>query len=92
MAWAGWLFDFYDLMLFSFLLVPIQKSLHLAPAALSLLLGASLAATALGGVLFGWLADRYGRNTDAAPVLPGFQPAEPEVLAGPLRGRVYRKR
>jgi hypothetical protein len=24
MSWAGWLFDFYDLMMFSFLLVPIR--------------------------------------------------------------------
>ena len=27
MSWAGWLFDFYDLMLFSFLLVSIRKTL-----------------------------------------------------------------
>ena len=63
MCWAGWLFDFYDLMLFSFLLVPIQQSLGLSETSLSLLLGASLAATALGGVLFGYLADRYGRRS-----------------------------
>jgi MFS family permease len=63
MSWAGWLFDFYDLMLFSFLLVPIQKDFRLPDADLSLLLGASLAATALGGILFGYLADRFGRKT-----------------------------
>lgn len=62
MSWAGWLFDFYDLMLFSFLLVPIKRSLGLGDVALSLLLGSSLAATALGGVLFGYLADRCGRK------------------------------
>jgi MFS family permease len=62
MCWAGWLFDFYDLMLFSFLLVPIRGSLGLDDSALSLLLGSSLAATAVGGVLFGWLADRFGRR------------------------------
>ena len=63
MCWAGWLFDFYDLMLFSFLLVPIQQSLGLGETSLSLLLGASLAATALGGILFGYLADRFGRRS-----------------------------
>jgi MFS family permease len=63
LCWAGWLFDFYDLMLFSFLLVPIKKSLGLDEVSLSLLLGASLAATAVGGVLFGYLADRVGRRT-----------------------------
>ncbi|HVP12922.1 MAG TPA: MFS transporter [Phycisphaerae bacterium] len=63
MSWAGWLFDFYDLMLFSFLVGPIGKDLGLNRDDISLLLGASLAATALGGVLFGHLADRYGRKT-----------------------------
>jgi len=63
MSWAGWLFDFYDLMMFSFLLVPIKKTLGLSDASLSLLLGASLAATAIGGMLFGNLADRFGRKT-----------------------------
>jgi MFS family permease len=63
MSWAGWLFDFYDLMMFSFLLVPIKKSLGLSDASLSFLLGSTLAATALGGILFGYLADRVGRKT-----------------------------
>ncbi|PWB70127.1 MAG: hypothetical protein C3F15_14230, partial [Holophagae bacterium] len=40
MSWAGWVFDFYDLMMFSFLLVPISKTLELDATALSLLLGA----------------------------------------------------
>jgi len=62
MAWAGWLFDFYDLMLFSFLLVPIKQDLGLSDAQLSLLLGVSLASTAVGGLFFGWLADRLGRK------------------------------
>lgn len=62
MAWAGWLFDFYDLMLFSFLLVPIKQDLALTDPQLSVLLGASLAATAVGGLVFGWLADRFGRK------------------------------
>ncbi|HVN78799.1 MAG TPA: MFS transporter [Terriglobia bacterium] len=62
MAWAGWLFDFYDLMLFSFLLVPIKADLGFSDSQLSLLLGVSLAATALGGLVFGWLADRLGRK------------------------------
>ena len=62
MSWAGWLFDFYDLMLLSFLLVPIRESLGLSDVSLSLLLGASLGATAVGGIAFGWVADRFGRK------------------------------
>ncbi len=63
MSWAGWVFDFYDLILFTFLLIPIGKELHLSNVELSYVLGSSLAATALGGVLFGILSDRYGRKS-----------------------------
>jgi len=63
MSWAGWVFDFYDLILFTFLLIPIGKELQLSNVELSYVLGSSLAATALGGVLFGILSDRYGRKS-----------------------------
>ncbi len=62
MAWAGWLFDFYDLMLLSFLLIPIKRDIGLQDWELSLILGTTLAATALGGILFGGMADRFGRK------------------------------
>lgn len=62
MSWAGWVFDFYDLILYTFLLIPIGAELHLSKVQLSYVLGASLAATAVGGVLFGILSDRYGRK------------------------------
>ncbi len=63
MSWAGWVFDFYDLILFTFLLIPIGKELQLSNVQLSYILGASLAATAIGGVVFGILSDRYGRKS-----------------------------
>jgi MFS family permease len=62
MSWAGWVFDFYDLILFTFLLIPIGRELNFSNVMLSYVLGASLAATAVGGVLFGILSDRYGRK------------------------------
>jgi MFS family permease len=62
LSWAGWTFDFYDLMLYSFLLLPIGKELHLSNIALGYVLGSSLAATAAGGVVFGILADKFGRK------------------------------
>ncbi|TAL70105.1 MAG: MFS transporter [Bacteroidetes bacterium] len=62
MSWAGWVFDFYDLMLFTFLLMPIGKELHLSDLQLSFILGSCLAATAIGGVIFGWLCDKLGRK------------------------------
>ena len=62
MSWAGWVFDFYDLILYTYLLIPIRQELGFSNVALSYVLGASLAATAVGGVAFGVLADRLGRK------------------------------
>src|ERR1700757_1857341 len=61
-TFAAWIFDFYDLVLYSFLLVPVARELHLTPAQSSLALGMSLLMTALGGVIFGFLGDRFGRK------------------------------
>ncbi len=63
LSWAGWVFDFYDLILFTFLVIPIGKELHLSTVMLSYALGISLLATAIGGVIFGILSDKYGRKT-----------------------------
>lgn len=62
MSWAGWVFDFYDLILFTFLLIPISKEYGFSNLQMSYVLGASLAATAIGGVIFGILSDRFGRK------------------------------
>lgn len=67
LAWGGWLFDFYDLMLYSFLLTDISRDLHLTREQHSWVLGFSLGMTAVGGVACGFLADRIGRR----PVLQG---------------------
>ncbi|MEI7980677.1 MAG: MFS transporter [Bacteroidota bacterium] len=62
MSWAGWVFDFYDLILFTFLLIPISIEYNFTNLEMSYVLGSSLAATAAGGVIFGTLSDRFGRR------------------------------
>ena len=62
LCFAAWIFDFYDLILYSFLLIPIARTLHLSNAESSLALGLSLAMTAVGGVGFGFIGDRFGRK------------------------------
>lgn len=63
LSWAGWVFDFYDLVLFTFLLIPIVSEFHVSNYMISYVLGASLGATAIGGILFGTLSDIFGRKT-----------------------------
>lgn len=62
MSWAGWVFDFYSLILFTFLIIPISAEFGLSNVSRSYIIGASLAATAVGGVIMGVLSDRYGRR------------------------------
>ena len=61
-SFLGWTFDFYDLMLFSFLLIPVGRDLKLSESQEALLLGVALGASGIGGILFGYLSDRYGRK------------------------------
>jgi len=63
-SFIGWIFDFYDLLLLSFLVssTSLTKDLALSRDDVAVLLGTALAFTAVGGLLGGALADRYGRK------------------------------
>lgn len=64
-AWSailGYAFDFYNLIIMAFLLVPIQKSLNIGLQDTGLVVTATLGASVFGGILFGWLGDRIGRK------------------------------
>src|SRR5258706_6132491 len=63
-SFIGWIFDFYDLLLLSFLVssTTLTKDLALTRNEVSVLLGTALAFTAVGGFIGGALADRYGRK------------------------------
>jgi MFS family permease len=63
-SFIGWIFDFYDLLLLSFVVASttITRDLALSSYEVSVLLGTALAFTAVGGLIGGALADRYGRK------------------------------
>jgi MFS family permease len=64
-AWSailGYAFDFYNLIVIAFLMIPIQKALNVTQSQTGLIVAATLAASVLGGVLFGWLGDKIGRK------------------------------
>jgi MFS family permease len=63
-SFLGWVFDFYDLLLLSFLVAStsIKSDLALTTYEVSVLLGTALPFTAVGGMIGGALADRYGRK------------------------------
>jgi MFS family permease len=61
-AFAGWTFDFYDLVLLGFLKDHVGRDLHLSHTAESWLLGAGLGASGVGGLVAGALADRFGKR------------------------------
>ncbi|MGQ4915035.1 MAG: MFS transporter [Candidatus Asgardarchaeia archaeon] len=62
-GWLGWIFDFYDLILYSFLLIPIMHEFALSSMDVALVYSFSLLATAIGGISFGTIADKFGRKT-----------------------------
>lgn len=61
----GWLFDFYDLVVFAYLSKAIARDWAWGAREneyKALVVGVSLAASGAGGILFGGLADRFGRR------------------------------
>jgi MFS transporter, putative metabolite:H+ symporter len=61
-AFVGWIFDYYEIFLLTFLIVPIGEEFGLEPGQTSYIISVQLLFLAVGGVLFGFLADRFGRQ------------------------------
>lgn len=61
-CWIGWVFDFHDLILFSFCKRAIAAELRIDATSIAWIEGASLFASAVGAFAFGRVADRIGRR------------------------------
>jgi putative MFS transporter len=61
-ALAGWVFDYYEVFLLTMLVVPISAELHLSTTQVAAIFSVQLACMAIGGIGFGYLADRFGRR------------------------------
>lgn len=60
-AGLGWMLDAMDVMLYAFALTAIRAEFGLSAAAAGALASVTLLTSAVGGILFGVLADRFGR-------------------------------
>lgn len=61
-AALGWALDAFDVMLFSLTLAAVIKELSLTKVQAGALGSITLLGGAAGGLMFGWIADRYGRT------------------------------
>jgi MFS family permease len=62
-AMLGYILDFYDVLIFPFLLPAIQRSMSLSLTEVGSLQALTLFGSAIGGALFGVIGDRLGRKT-----------------------------
>jgi MFS family permease len=61
-AALGWMLDAFDAMLYALVLAHVMRDLGMSKATAGLLYTLTLVASGIGGVLFGFLADRIGRK------------------------------
>jgi MFS family permease len=62
-AMLGYILDFYDVLIFPFLLPAIQRSMSLSLTQVGSLQALTLFGSAIGGAIFGIIGDRLGRKT-----------------------------
>jgi len=58
----GWMLDAFDVMLYVFCLKSIMEQWHLNPAVAGFMVTVTLFASSFGGIMFGAMADRFGRK------------------------------
>ncbi|MGB9814657.1 MAG: MFS transporter [Thermoplasmata archaeon] len=62
LAFLGFLFDGYDLLIYSFTIVPIEKTFLSSDITMGIIASITLFSTLVGAITFGWVSDRYGRK------------------------------
>jgi MFS family permease len=72
MTFIAYLYDSLDLQILAICMPVIIVSLKISLAQAGLLASATMIGTALGGILFGWLAENYGRKNAAVIALVEF--------------------
>ena len=61
-AGGGWMLDSFDVMLYALVLTELMKDLDISKPTAGLLGSVTLVASSAGGMIFGVVADRYGRT------------------------------
>ncbi len=82
-GFSGWLLDAFDFFLVTFCLTTMAREFHKSDAQIALVITMTMAFRPVGGFIFGFIADRYGRRLPlminlgayaAAGVLTGLAP------------------
>ena len=61
-GFLGWTLDAFDFFVLTFVLVPVAREFHVSLVEMAATITASLAMRPVGALIFGLLADRYGRR------------------------------
>jgi MFS transporter, SHS family, lactate transporter len=89
-CFLGWTLDAFDFFVLTFVLAPVARDFHKSIPEITLAITASLATRPLGALIFGLLADRYGRRLplmldvlfySVVEVLSGFAPSYSVFIA-----------
>ncbi len=88
-GFSGWLLDAFDFFLVTFCLTSIAREFHKSDAQIALVITMTLAFRPVGGFVFGFIADRYGRRLPlminigvfaVAEILTGLAPSYTALL------------
>jgi MFS family permease len=91
-VWGAWCTGFYSLMLLSFVLQPVQDAFRLSETSLAWLTGVGIGMTGVGGLLFGWMSDRFGRRASLAVSIAAFSIGNAAcALAGTASGLTFAR-